>query len=123
MLQGITRSLSGRLLTAALAVLLIFLSLTGYVLDRAFAKSVEMATRERLETRLYAILAVAELRDGKLLLPEHLPEPDFNRLDSGLYAFVQGPDGQELWRSQSAAAFKNASNRRMVSIKQSRNLM
>ncbi len=105
MLARLTRSLSGRLLTAALAVLLIFLSLTGYVLDRAFSKSVEMAARERLETRLYAILAVTELRDGRLLLPENLPEPDFNRLDSGLYAFVQGPDGQELWRSQSAIAF------------------
>lgn len=62
----------------------------------------------------YSILAVAEVEQGKLVMPEALIENQFNVSDSGLYAFISGlashqkiSDAQKkvddvlLWSSQS----------------------
>lgn len=62
----------------------------------------------------YSILAVAEVEQGKLVMPEALIENQFNVSDSGLYAFISAPDSHQkssdaqhevddvfLWSSQS----------------------
>ncbi len=97
-----TLSLRARLLVVATCVLLLFLGLTGFVLDQAFRRSAEEGLSERLLLHIYSLLATTEAVDGKLLLPEVLQEPDFNQLGSGLHAIVLDHHGVEIWRSPSA---------------------
>ncbi len=95
-------SLTARLLLAASGVLFAFLGLTGWTLDHAFQRSAEAALRERLDARLYTLLAVAEPDTrGIVHLPETLPDARFSQPGSGLYAVVLDQSGKPLWRSAS----------------------
>jgi two-component system sensor histidine kinase PhoQ len=96
------RSLSSRLLVTATVVLLVFLGLTGVVLDQAFRSGAEKGESQKLLVQIYALLAVAESSTSGLTLPEQLQEPGFNQLGSGLYGIISDGDGVELWRSPSA---------------------
>ncbi len=95
-------SLNARLLIAASVVLVAFLGLTGFALDRAFRDGAMAATRDRLQAQVYALLSAADVDDSEQLrLPEALPEPRFSTPASGLYAQVMNGEGQTVWRSPS----------------------
>lgn len=53
-------SLQTRLVLAFGILLILFLGLAGFVLDRAFKESVAAAVEERLQLQVYALLGVAE---------------------------------------------------------------
>ncbi len=95
-------SLQARLLLAALVVLLFFVLLTGLALDRAYRQSAETAMRERLQDRLYAILAVLDVdtRDRPRFERE-LPDPRLQQPASGFYVQIENTRGQVLLRSPS----------------------
>ena len=95
-----------RMLLAATLVLVLFLGLTGGVLDRAFRTSSEQAQRERLSGHIYALLAAADENAAGLVLPNLLPDPRFNNPDSGLYAEVVGIDVDHHWQSASLVGQK-----------------
>ena len=58
-------SLQSRLVLAFSILLILFLGLAGFVLDRVFKESVAAAVEERLQLQVYALLGVAEPdRDG-----------------------------------------------------------
>lgn len=99
-------SLQNRLLLAFSILLFVFLGLTGLVLDRAFRDSIEAGAAERLRGQIYLILGEVELADGEFYFLEDLPEPRFGQLDSGLYGFISQRALGELWRSDSARAFR-----------------
>src|SRR5512144_2152316 len=95
-------SLQTRLLLAASLVLLAFLGLTGWSLERAFRNSSLAAVKERLQAQVYMLLGAADLdSEGHLTLPEGLPEARFSTPGSGLYAQVVETGGKVLWRSTS----------------------
>lgn len=95
-------SIHKRILLSAVVILILFLGLTGIVLDRAFRNSVIASQQENLRTQIYALLATAELdQNSRLMLPEELTEPRLNMIDSSLYARVSRPDGSVLWNSRS----------------------
>jgi two-component system sensor histidine kinase PhoQ len=95
-------SLSKRLTLAAVLVLAGVLSLTGWVLDRAFRQAAVTAVEERLQAQVYALLAAADLDSGeRLVLPEMLPDARYSTPGSGLYAQVVDAGGQTVWRSRS----------------------
>ena len=95
-------SLQARLLLAALAVLLVFVALTGLALDRAFRQSLETAQRERLQDRLYALLAILDVAaNGQPRFVRPLPDPRYARPASGLYAQVEDAHGKVLLRTPS----------------------
>ncbi len=95
-------SLQQRLVLAFGILLILFLSLTGLVLNQAYQESVEAAVEERLQLQIYAVLGVAEPDlDGSFFVPD-LEESRFNQLDSGLYAFILDEQNYEAWRSPSA---------------------
>lgn len=96
-------SLRRRLLLLAGGVVLIFLGLTGAVLDQAFRQSLDRAQAERLQGVIYTILAAAELADEQLLLPQELPDARLSTPASGLYAQVLSQGGRG-WRSPSLLA-------------------
>lgn len=93
-------SLRQRLLLLAGLVVLVFLGLTGAVLDQAFQQSLDRAQAERLQGVIYTILAAAELADEQLLLPQELPDARLSTPASGLYAQVLSDQGPR-WRSPS----------------------
>jgi len=95
-------SLRARLLLSATLVLLVFLGLMGFVLDRAFQQSAEQSVEEKLLIHIYGLLSVSDSADGELFLPDELQEPQFNSLGSGLFAFVLDSKGAELWQSPSS---------------------
>lgn len=95
-------SLRHRLLWIPAGLLLVFLTLTGIALDRAFVASVERSAEAQLRLHVYGLLGAAEHRDGGLVFPSDLPDARFGQLQSGLYAAVAS-DGKVVWRSPSGA--------------------
>ncbi|MCC5886391.1 MAG: hypothetical protein JJT88_08150 [Gammaproteobacteria bacterium] len=94
-------SLRLRLLLAAALVLMLFLSGTGVILDRAFRTSIEQSAREQLRLRVLALLGTADVVGDRLTLPVLQAEPRLNQPGSGLYAGVIDGDGREIWFSRS----------------------
>ena len=93
-------SLHSRLLLVASLVLASFLGLGALALDRAFRTSGEEAMRERLQGQVYLLLgAAAEDAEGRMRLPDALPDPRLSNPDSGLYAQVTGENGGYVWKS------------------------
>ena len=104
-----------RMLLAATLVLVLFLGLTGGVLDRAFRTSSEKAQRERLSGHIYALLAAADENTSGLVLPKLLPDPRFNNPESGFYAEVVGIDADLNWHSASLVGQKGQFARQVES--------
>jgi len=94
-------SFSGRLIIASMLVLPVFVLISGLALDRAFARSQEVAELERMRIQVYLLLGAAEIYGQDLWLPEELQEPRFNQPESGLYARVIN-DNNTVWQSPSA---------------------
>jgi len=96
-------SIHSRILLSAFVVLILFLGLTGIVLDKAFRSNVESAQRENLRTQIYTLLATAELsdEDGRLTLPEEITEPRLNLYESNLHARVVTTENKVIWQSKS----------------------
>jgi two-component system sensor histidine kinase PhoQ len=99
--QGSGWSLQKRLVLAFGVLLILFLGLAGFVLDRAYTQSVEAAVAERMRLQIYALLGVAEPEDEGFFVPD-LEDARFAQIDSGLYAFILDSSGREVWRSHSA---------------------
>lgn len=95
-------SLQNRLLLSVSVLLTVFLGLTGVVLDRAFRASLETSVAEQLQVQIYVLLAAVDEVDGEFYFSENLREPRFSQLNSGLYGFLLGADGQVLLRTSSA---------------------
>jgi two-component system sensor histidine kinase PhoQ len=94
-------SLQTRLVLAFGVLLIVFLGLTGLVLNSAYRGSVVAAADERLQLQVYALLGVADPREDGVFVPD-LEEARFSQIDSGLYGFILDREGKEVWRSPSA---------------------
>lgn len=95
-------SLNARLIVSASVVLAAFLGLAGLALDRAFRESALAGVHDRLQARVYALIAAAELDGDELALPEAMPEPRLSVPQSGLYARVADDSNNTVWRSRSS---------------------
>lgn len=98
-------SLRKRLLLVSSVVLILFVSLTALILDQAFKQSLTSELNDRLQTQMYMLLGAAEFDADGLSLPRQLDAPKFNQVDSGVFAIINDPKGDELWRSQSAQGY------------------
>lgn len=96
-------SIRVRLVVGSLVVLLAFLALAGYAVQRAHQESIRGAQFARLQATVYLLLAGAELdAEGKLVMPPSFPDPRLSLPASGLYASVSNPSRNENWRSASS---------------------
>lgn len=94
-------SLAARSTLATGLILLVFLGSTGFALDHAYTESAVSALRTRMQSYVYAYMARFDVsRFGKLIPPDTLPDPDFARPGSGLFATVTAPE--QTWVSPSA---------------------
>lgn len=97
-------SLVSRSTIATLLVLVGFLGVTGFALDRAYANAALAGMRGRLQSYAYAYLAGTDVssRADRVIPPEMPPpNPDFQRPGSGLYAVIVGQD-DFYWQANSA---------------------
>ncbi len=99
-------SLSTRLLLASALFLPLFLGVSGFFV-KAFEDSLQAAENARLRGHIYLLFSLAELveEEGQLPrldMPPSLMEPDFERLNSGLYAYIYNRQGELIWRSNSS---------------------
>ena len=99
-------SIQRRLALVCIVVLLSLLSLTGLILERTYRNSVVAGVQQELQPVIYALMGVAQERQGSLHFSNNLSQPRLQQPDSGLYALVtlgsQGRD-EEGWRSPSLA--------------------
>ncbi len=94
------RSLSARLVGAALVWLALLLGIGGAVLSFAFRDTVEREFEHRLDALLRALVAAVEPQaDGTVVVTRPLGEPRFEQIYSGWYWQVK--DGARLVRSRS----------------------
>jgi two-component system sensor histidine kinase PhoQ len=98
-------SLKVRLMVSLLAMVALILPTIAFIIMSSFEKHMTQSIENELSAYSYAILAVAEVEQGKLIMPEALIENQFNINGSGLYAFITGSTLQKknslLWGSQS----------------------
>lgn len=83
-------------------VLVVFLGVTGWVLDRTFSQSVINGAQQQLQLVVYSLMGSASEENQQLRFIDSLAEPRLSQPDSGLYALVRNDQGQTLWRSRSA---------------------
>jgi len=103
-------SLNNRLLLSATVLLTIAFALTGVLLDTVFRATSQRAIEDLLELQVLALIGVAEPDDqGRLTIPEQLPESRFASMGSGLYAEIADEQGRRVWRSPSATGIDLAS--------------
>lgn len=95
-------SIQNRLLYTTTAVLVLFLALTAWVLDRTFTAAVEDAAREQLTQVIYSLMGSVDEVEGRLVFNDDLFEPRLSQPESGLYAQVSTELGDLLWQSGSA---------------------
>lgn len=96
-------SINARILSAGLAVVILFLLIAGLALDRAFQESARTAREERLEGELFMLMAAAELDGGGNLQisAQAMNEPRLGLPGSGLYAHIADVSTNTLWQSRS----------------------
>lgn len=87
-------------MVSLLAMVIIILPTIAFIIMNSFEKHMKRSIENELSAYSYSILAVAEVEQSQLIMPEALIENQFNVSGSGLYAFISGPDSY-LWRSQS----------------------
>ncbi|WP_057180362.1 MULTISPECIES: ATP-binding protein [Colwellia] len=118
-LNSFFNSLKVRLMVSLLAMVLIILPTVAFIIMNSFEKHMEGSIKNELTAYSYTILAVAEVEQARLIMPEALIENQFNVSDSGLYAFISQQESKQadtnntlnnknphnksatLWRSQS----------------------
>jgi two-component system sensor histidine kinase PhoQ len=89
-------SLVSRSTIATLLVLVGFLGITGFALDRAYKHAALEALRAQLQSYAYTYLAGIDVssRSNRAIPPDVTPpNPDFGRPGSGLYAVILGEGG------------------------------
>lgn len=96
------RSLKARLFWASVVLLPIVTVFAGAALQRAFHNSLKASEASQGRLHVYLLLGEAQLRNGRLWLPDSVQEPRFSQVQSGLYATVHSRAGELLWRSPSA---------------------
>ena len=106
-------SLKTRVLFSALLMIFILLPIVGLIISNAYEKHMVASIENELSAYSYSILAIVEVENNVLIMPEQLLETQFNVSQSGLYAVLSAPVNpndvnieqptlsEELWSSQS----------------------
>ena len=89
----------------------IFLGVTGFFLDRIFQAGLISAEKARLQSNIYFLFSTAELptkplkrnEHYRLIMPNELIDTDFERIDSGYYAYIFNDKKEIIWQSNSTS--------------------
>lgn len=111
MLSKKLTSITARLFFASVLLLPAFLGITGFFLDRAFQTSLITAEKARLQRNIYLLYSAADLptkplrknEKPRLIMPKELRDKDFERINSGLYAYLFNEQKELVWQSNSTS--------------------
>jgi len=98
----LNNSIQKRLLITTTCVLGVFLTITGWVLDRSFTASVVAGAEEQLRLVIYSLMGSVQEREGRLSFTQGVAEPRLTQPDSGLYARAANERDEDIWTSPSA---------------------
>jgi two-component system, OmpR family, sensor histidine kinase PhoQ len=90
-----SRSLKARLIISGLLFVLLLLPIIGFALNDAFKEQMYASAKEELSAYMYSVLAITEVEQGQVILPEVLLENRFNLINSGIYALVSAPSNND----------------------------
>ncbi|MBE0471574.1 MAG: GHKL domain-containing protein [Methyloprofundus sp.] len=94
-------SLATRINLSAALVLLSFICLTAFALERAFFDSTESAVRDTMSSQLFALMAAAEVENQQVIMPSNELDALLGLPASGIYATISNSAGHILWQSSS----------------------
>jgi two-component system sensor histidine kinase PhoQ len=103
-------SLATRINLSAALVLLSFICLTAFALERAFFDSTESALRDTMSSQLFALMAAAEMENQQVIMPSNELDALLGLPASGIYATISNPTGNILWQSSSTLGTTFAEN-------------
>ena len=116
-------SLKVRLVVSVLLLNLVLLPLIGVTLNDAFQQQAKISANDELSAYVYSVLAVAEVENNQLLMPDALLDNQFNIIGSGLYALITTSEKQDrqslnsnrptsniAWQSDSFSEFDAPTN-------------
>lgn len=91
------------MIVSAIFMVFVLLPLVGFTIVNAYEKHMIGSIKNELSAYSYSILAVAEVEQQQLQMPELLLENQFNVSQSGLYASFTAHENEELvlWQSKS----------------------
>ena len=106
------------MLFSALLMIFILLPIVGLIISNAYEKHMVASLKNELSAYSYSILAIIEVENNTLVMPEQLLETQFNVSQSGLYAVLTtssttiqnysapnpATESIKLWSSQSLLA-------------------
>lgn len=95
--------LQTRLTLTSLAVLGVFLTVSGIMLTQAFNANIRASADAQMRLVVYGLLGSAVASDSGISFPASLPEPRLHQRGSGLYARLLDRSGQVVWRSPSSS--------------------
>lgn len=96
------RSLRSRLMVGAAILVVLFMSALRPALQSAFSQTMIGVIEQRLAADANTLITAARLENGRLLMPDRLPDEEFNLPEARLLGLIFDRYGQLIWRSQSA---------------------
>ncbi len=109
-------SLKVRLVFSAMLMIIIILPIIGVTLNNAFKVQIRNSIKNELSAYSYSILAVAEVEQKKLFMPDQLLDNQLNVSQTGLYALITTTTKSKqelskvLWRSKSFLGLDSPTN-------------
>ena len=95
-------SLRLRLMLGAAALAVLFMLALLPALQGAFSLTFERVIEQRLAADASTLITAAQLEQGRLVMPERLPDEEFDLPDAQLLGFIYDQHGELLWLSRSA---------------------
>ena len=72
------------------------------LLQSAFRSALERVIEQRLAADASTLISAARVDADRLIMPQRLPDEEFNLVGSKLLGLIYDRDGREVWRSPSA---------------------
>ncbi|WP_217477536.1 ATP-binding protein [Stutzerimonas stutzeri] len=95
-------SLRLRLMLGAACLAIVFMLALLPVLQAAFSLAFERVIEDRLAADANTLITASRIEDGRLIMPERLPDEEFDLPDAKLLGYIFDPQGKRLWQSRSA---------------------
>lgn len=95
-------SLRLRLMLGATCLAILFMLALLPVLQAAFSLAFERVIEERLAADANTLITASQIDDGRLVMPDRLPDEEFDLPDANLLGYIYDPQGRRLWQSRSA---------------------
>ena len=95
-------SLRLRLMLGAAGLAVLFMLALLPVLQAAFSLAFERVIEERLAADANTLITASRIEGGRLIMPDRLPDEEFDLPDAKLLGYIYDPQGKRLWQSRSA---------------------